>query len=122
MAGFAEMLAARLAADENEGPKFLPEAAIMRLREAASAYAVGCPFKVGDIVTLRKGYNIKGDGDPAIVVEVASVPHRTFDDQDPGAQLFGMRLDMRTVCIRGDRVCAHWQESWHFEPYTGEGA
>jgi hypothetical protein len=112
------------AANEEDGPKILPEAAIARLREVAAAYAAGCRFKVGDIVTPRASANIKGAGGPMIVVEVRTDIPRNFvapDPHDVGSQAFGGRLDIRTISLRGDCIIAHWNESWQFEPYTGPG-
>lgn len=101
----------------------IPEAQIEELKDICSRYVAGCPFKVGDIVTPRRGYNIKGSGHPHIVIEVPAEPHRPFDviaPSEAASHPYGARRDMRVVCMtdRGLSYSAFWAESWTFEPYT----
>lgn len=111
---------------EDEAPKSPPDVLCATLREVAERYVAPCPFKPGDLVTQRKGYNLKGNGEPGVVVEVASDPIRNFvcaeDQTDIASMAFGSKLDVRVACERSGNIIAHWQESWCLEPYTGPGA
>lgn len=117
-----EELAAMIGGSQDkEAPKPLPEAAVATLREAFDRYAAGCPFKPGDLVTPRKGFNHGGAGDPSIVLEVPDEAVRPFDASDPRStanHTFGARLDMRVATIQDGDVVAYWDESWAFEPYS----
>lgn len=114
---FAEMIAS-MDQDDDDAPAVpLPEAAVASLRETCDRYVAGCPFAVGDLVTPRKDFNMKGAGDPQIVVEVAATPIRPFDG-DHGSHAFGPRLDIRFATIaRGDLIM-FWCESWQYEAYV----
>lgn len=110
---------------ERDATNPVPEAQVATLSEAAERYAAGCPFKPGDLVTPRKGFNLKGAGDPCVVVEVPEVPYRNFETSDPhdnGNPNYGGRLDVRILCFATGDVVAYWGESWKLEPYTGPGA
>jgi hypothetical protein len=108
---------------KDDAPAPLPEAAIADLRELCSRYTAGCPFRVGDLVTPRGGYNLRGPGDPHIVVEVADVPVRNLDNSADSSGwascAFGARLDIRVAHIQNGKMTMHWSESWMYEPYTG---
>jgi hypothetical protein len=110
--------------DKDAAPALLPEAVIADLRELCARYTAGCPFRVGDLVTPRRGYSLSGSGDPRIIVEVAPTPIRNFDSaadcEEWASNTFGARLDIRVAHIspRGQMVM-HWGESWMYEPYTG---
>lgn len=105
----------------------LPEAIVETLKEAAARYVAGCPFKVGDLVTARAGYNMSGAGEPGIVIEVPDSPIRNFDvpaePSDTGNAAFGRRLDMRIACAgrRGELV-GFWVEAWAYEAYEAAEA
>lgn len=100
----------------------IDEAVIATLREIQERYSTGCPFKPGDMVTPRKGYNLKHAGEPHIVLEVFSEPIRfTPQSSDYGSTYYGSRLDMRVCCLSGmrntyDYVC-FCSESWCYEPF-----
>lgn len=104
---------------DDDSPAILPEAAIMRLKEAADRYIAGNPFKVGDIVTPRPGMNVAGAGKPHVVIAVRADPQPVWDGE-PGSNAHGMCFDIRVASISGrpDRVMAHWCESWSFQPFT----
>lgn len=103
----------------------LPEAQIATLKEACERYAAPCPFKVGDIVTPRKGYSTRGVGVPHVVLEVLAEPLQLMkaDPRVMSMNCFGRRIDMRVLC-HGEtdgELAAYWVESWEYEPYV-EGA
>jgi len=124
----SEMLRALLGGDDDDEerrpPRPLPEAQIATLREISARYTAGCSFAVGDLVTPRAGTNLKDDGEPHIVVEIAAEPHRSFgpDVDATGSHAYGKRLDMRVAHIAGVYAVMHWVESWCFEPYREEPA
>jgi hypothetical protein len=105
----------------NAAPTIHPKAAIALMREFARAYAAGNVFKVNDLVTPRKWSDMKGPGNPHIVVEVADAPIRVFQGS-PFGSTFGNRQDIRVISVMDGDVTPFWAESWAFEPYTGEGA
>lgn len=113
--------------DRNALAKPLPEAQVATLREVAARYTAPCPFKVGDIVTAKAGYNTAGEGDPHIVLEIAGVPVRNFetgdDPRNSSSMAFGRRMDMRVACFvdADGSINAFWVESWIFEPFVAEG-
>lgn len=124
MRDISDLLAA-MGRQRDDGPKLLPEAVVMRLRERAALYAAsgkGCPFNVGDLVTPRADSACRGSGEPHIVVEVRTPFEPTWlGDHGNG---HGARLDTRVLCMASDgsSIAAFWVESWDFEPYTGLGS
>lgn len=100
------------------GKRPLPEAQIATLREAAMRYTAPCPFRVGDLVTPRKGYRYHDAGLPHIVLEVSDDPIRTWPADEPNSSGFGPRLDVRVANFASDgTVVAFWQESWCLERF-----
>lgn len=98
-----------------------PEAQLMRLREAAPRFIPvdgrqPLPFSVGDIVTPRTDSNVKGDGNPHIVVEANPEAAPSWH-ADVGSPEFGARFNMRVLCIMGGDIAAFWVEAANFEPY-----
>ena len=110
--------------DEDEGNRPLPEATVNDLRIAFANYGA-CNFKPGDLVTPRRGYNVKGAGEPHIVLEVPEAPvfvTSVSEPNDIGSHAFGHRCNMRVACRMGQKIAAFWVESYAFETYTGAGA
>lgn len=110
---------ARAAQDNPDQAAILPEAAIETLKEVAARYVADCPFKVGDIVTPRRGFSVRGAGRPNVVLEVIGAPIRnfvTFEPDHTGLNSFGRKIDMRVVEADGN-IRAFWVESWAFEAY-----
>lgn len=108
--------------DTASSPRPLPEAVIMDLTSIAERYSAPNPFKVGDIVTPRRGYNIRGSGEPHVVLETeTSVPRFSVDQSETSSSSFGRKLDMRVACLTpaGPRFFyqAFWGESWCYEFY-----
>lgn len=112
--------------DSDDRASSPPDVLCITLSEIAQRYAAPCPFKPGDLVTPRKGYNKKGAGQPHIVLEVFEEPVRTFDTTedmaDTGSPFFGAKLDMRIACEVSGVIMAYCTESWNMEPYTGPGS
>lgn len=110
----------------DDAPKSPPDVLCKTLREIAARYSAPCPFKVGDLVTPRKGYVSKEEGEPGIVIEVAEQPIRNFacveGQTDIASMAYGAKIDVRVAYGRHGVIMAHWQESWTIEPYTGPGA
>lgn len=121
-----EMGGAEFEDREERAPSSPPDVLCKTLREVADRYAAGCQFKVGDLVTPRKGYNIKDEGRPHIVVDVRhnAVADLTVppDTGEIGNVTFGSRMDIRTAHEARGTMVMHWNESWQFEPYTGPGS
>ena len=112
-----EMLAER--ASEAKAPGILPEAAVMRLREAAAAYAEqlrGPRFKVGDLVTPRADSCDVDRGKPHLVIEVR--PDATPAWIPDCCGRFGARHDIRLLFVSSAGVSSHWVESFEYEPWT----
>jgi hypothetical protein len=99
----------------------LPEAIMMDLEVAASAYrkiiGEGCPFGVGDWITPKKGYGLKHHGMPHKVVEVKPNADYNFSGDSATLQTYGRRNDVRVLTwVNGD-IAAFWNESWLYELY-----
>lgn len=97
-------------------------AQIMDLRILAAAYAIGCPFSVGNLVTPRSNCGIRGAGIPHIVVEVLGEPIcNLLAETGTSNSYFGRRIDCRVICFSdvGNCMAPFWIESWQYEPYTG---
>lgn len=125
MPSLADLLADLSARDDDDAPdapKPLPEALVMTLREAYANFAEPCPFKPGDLVTPRAGYNIKDAGSPVIVVEVMDAP-RNFEADEPsaiGSPHWGSKRNVRVLEVaEGRAVVSFWYEHWQLEPYSG---
>lgn len=109
--------------DEKDTPKPLPEAAVATLREVYERYAAGCPFKPGDLVTVRAGSDRKGArATRPSCLRFWPIPVRPFDVGDSphgsGTNAFGARLDIRIAKIAVGEVAAFWTESWSLEAYS----
>ena len=84
-----------------------PEAAIARMREFAAAKAQGQRFAVGDLVTPSPGGDLRGHGEPFLVIDVF-----------PRVAEIGHRMpDMRVLCVQDDSVMCVAVESFWFAPY-----
>jgi len=108
--------------DDDEGPAPLPEVQIATMREYCDLYQKPCRFRVGDLVTPRPGVNVRGDGDPHVVLEVFKQPIQALTAMDPhmtGASAFGRKMDMRVMCCTNGQYSSFCVESFVFEPYEG---
>lgn len=116
--GIAELLA-EMAQDRDDNTGKQPAMAAEALVEFQKGYAAflsGCSFKPGDLITPRKGTNMKGAGKPHVVLEVRDRPDPIFIDE-PGTTQFGARCDLRVASFYGDTMARHWVESIDFDPY-----
>jgi hypothetical protein len=105
-------------------PRILPEAEIERLRDLAARYAAPNPFKVGDLVTPRRGGVIKDRscGHPCVVVETFDP---IFSDHaEVGSAEYLMRHTMRIAqyFAHEDSCVTMVADHSSFEFYTGTGA
>lgn len=110
----ADMFRATL--EDGERAPVLPEAAVMRLTEAAALYTEqmrGPRFQVGAWVTPRADSNLKGHGEPHIVVDIHT-------DAKPGwlGHNDGGCEDTRVLYLRRDTAVTAWCESFELEPWT----
>ena len=93
----------------------------MNLQELMARVKLGNPFKPGDLVTPRRGYNIRGAGYPCIVMEVFEAVITPEKDKH-GDGLYHMN-DMRIARIvhsdgASDTV-TFLAESFTYELYSG---
>ena len=112
-----DALLALMASKGDNTPAILPEAAVMRLREAAAIQANPPRFAVGDLVTPRMGMNVRGHGEPHIVVEVNHEASPVFTGNCRGDS-YGNRPQCRIMSIMQGEVACHWLEAYRLEPYT----
>lgn len=123
--GLAELLREMDQGERRNAPKPLPEAICATLREVFGRYVRQNPFKAGDLVTPVADSDMKGSGEPHIVLEVRARPEPDFTASDPrhsGNNAYGRRNDMRVASSVGDSISQHWVESWQFERYGGSGS
>jgi len=121
-----EFLRAAAERDEpdDEADKPMPEAVINDLRARFVRYGKN-PFLPGDLVTPNRNSNVRGAGQPYIVLEVRACEPTWMatSPKDVTSCSYGMRQDMRVLGReRGGALAAYWVESYEFVPYTGEGA
>lgn len=134
--GIARMLAEKMGADVHfeddddagEGsPQPIVEAQIETLREVCQTYHAGNTYKVGDLITPRRGYGTKGAGIPHVVIEVFDPPirvHQVQNSLDSTSNGFGRRMDLRVATMSNGRrsglvaVCCFHVESFEYEPFV----
>lgn len=123
---FIRLLMSGSSDDDEDTPRrpkrttILLEAQILTLRELAAAYAAGNIYKVGDLITPRRGVNLRHAGAPHMIVEILEPPIRKGESQkhSHGAVDFWARLDIRVVSFYGDYVVPHVMESWQVERWV----
>lgn len=99
-------------------PTFLVEA----LRDQAQFYTRENPFKVGDLVTPRKGTCYVGAGEVHLVIAVNEYAEYDFGNVDPVSNRYGRKLDIRVLSWVQGQWPAHWVESAGFEPWVEPAA
>ena len=106
--------------DDESSSSILTEVKITTLKETYERYAEACTFKPGEFVTPRKGANMKGAGDPHIVLEVLATPVVPLDDA--GGTNFGQRHDILIAGYGyGDNSIVSWLvQSWKLERYVAD--
>jgi hypothetical protein len=107
MGGILEMLAAAEAADDAPAVKVDPGAAMMRLGEAAPRYTRANPFHAGDWVTPIKDSDVKGHGDPHLVIETEAA-----DGLRPPGELHFKRRDLRLLFLCDRPSCQSIHAGW----------
>lgn len=102
----------------------VPAKVLKRMRELYQRYEASeakCPFKPGDLVTPEENLNIRGAGEPHVVLEVIPGHHVFASGEDVTSSAFGRRIDMRVVRTEnhnGDWIMLpFWVESWCYVPY-----
>jgi hypothetical protein len=98
-----------------DSPPTPPDVLAHTLLEIFARYAAGNPFKPGDLVTPRKNYNIRGAGQPHVVVEI--LDGAALAEREAGS--IAHRADMRLVCEERGEIAPFLGESWCFERYAG---
>lgn len=106
---------------QNSRPPALAAEMLVEHAQRYAEFMKGCPFKAGELVTPRKDGDVRGAGDPHIVLEVRSTPEPHFTD-DPSSNDSGKRMDMRVSSFVGSKIIPHWVESLQFEPYSAPAA
>lgn len=97
------------------------DAVLADLEELKTLYLADCPYKVGDVITPRKGSPQRGRGVPYVVVEVFDQPVRRAwgGDEIIGSPIEYSKLDLRVLSITGSGCRAPWMvESWMYEPWV----
>lgn len=91
------------------------------LRDQARRIVEPCPFKAGDLITVRTGADVKGAGNPHIVVEVLAEPV-TDTRAESGSNQFLRQYTMRVCHYHGDSLTVHAVDHACFEPWTDKHA
>lgn len=113
----AELLAEAMSNDREDDRE--PAMAVEALLDYAGSYSnflKASPFKPGDLVTPRKGTNMKGSGKPHVVLEVRERPEPHFIEDADGTT-YGRRCDIRIASFYGSTIARHWVESIDFDPF-----
>jgi hypothetical protein len=90
------------------------EALVMTMKEVYARYHTLCPFKPGDLITPRAGFNYRGAGEPQIVLEVLETPLIEWDSQRGTTH---RRCDMKIAMLCGC-IGTVLVESFAFEAYV----
>lgn len=100
------------------------EGQIARLRDAAPRFARNNPFKVGDFVTPVGDCNLKGAGEPHLVVAVMDTSGDFCEGTsvEPGLPYYGVKPDLRVASIMQGCLLAFWERSENFVAYEGDAS
>ena len=88
----------------------------IQLRDICARYLEGNPFKPGDLIVPRKGFNIRGEGRPCVVLDLFDDVERKLTDD--GGQIEWN--DMRIGRFINGKLLTFLAESMAYEPYTGK--
>ena len=117
---FLSSVVAHEGADTNTGDMSADldlDACLSALRDQASRMIAPCPFKAGDIVTVRAASDVKGAGNPHVVVEV--LPEAVVDRRaEAGSNQFLRHYTMRVCHFHGDSLTVHAVDHSCFEPWN----
>ena len=93
------------------------EQCLAALRDQAARMQLPCPYKAGDLITVRAGTDVKGAGKPHIVVEVLAEPV-TDTKAEAGSNQFLRTYSMRVCHFHGDSLTVHAVDHSCFETWT----
>jgi hypothetical protein len=93
------------------------DAVTAALRGTADRMSAPNPFRVGDIVTIRPDADVKGRGEPHVVVEIIDPPV-VNDRSEPGSNNYLRRFDLRVAHYIGDSQTIHAIDHSVLEPWT----
>ena len=93
------------------------ETCIQELQNQARRMREPCPFRAGDIVTVRAGTDVKGAGKPHVVAEVLAEPV-TDTKAEAGSNQYLRQYSMRVCHYHGDSLTVHAVDHSGFEPWT----
>ncbi len=97
------------------------EQQVEALSAMAARVSAACPFKAGDLVTVRKGMDVRGAGKLHVVVEVLSEP--VVDrSSEPGSNRYLNRYTMRVAHFCGADMTIHAVSHEVFEPWSEDHA
>jgi len=117
---FLSSMGAEASADGSSGEshtKLSLAACLVALKDQAARMVAPCPFKAGDLITVRPGTDVKGAGKPHIVVEV--LPEPVVDTKaDAGSNQFLRQYTMRVCHFHGDSLTVHAVDHSCFETWT----
>jgi hypothetical protein len=115
-----ELISELSGTDEGGGAERMPGIAmslaerLAALKEKARRIGEPCPFKPGDLVTVSPRMDVRGRGQPHIVVEVLAEP--VVDTKpDGGSNQFLRRYTMRVAHFVGEDVTVHAVDHSAFE-------
>jgi hypothetical protein len=106
---------------DEAGPSHSLEGCLAALHDRAQRSIAPCLFEPGDMVTVLPGSDVKGAGQPHVVVEVFAAP---FIDQraESGSNQFLRRFTMRVAHFQGDVMTEHAVDHGGFERWTDDHA
>jgi hypothetical protein len=87
------------------------------LQDKAVRMSEACPFRVGDLLTVRPGSDVRGAGLPHIVVEVFADPV-TDMRAEAGSNRYLSKYTMRVAHFHGDDMTVHAVDHSSFERWT----
>ena len=102
---------------DSHAPKALPEAVVAELQLRAKAFIEPVPYKLGDLVTVRKGSCIKGAGAPHIVIDVDPTAEPVFAGES-GNNKYGTRNQVRVLTNIREEYATFWLEAGVLKPYA----
>ncbi len=117
---FLSSVAPGEASDSGAGeamPNLTLDACLAALRDQARRIVEPCPFKVGDLITVRTGADVKGAGSPHIVVELLAEPV-TDMRAEAGSNQFLRQYTMRVCHFHGDSMTVHAVDHACFEQWS----
>jgi hypothetical protein len=116
LADLLEMIGAKMGnEDENEGFSNNKGADALSLSELAVRYTHEAPFKRGDLITPRRGSNLKGAGYPCVVLDAFPAKWPESDNNGRPVDV----NDMRIARVMNGKVLRYYAEAIDYERYTG---